>query len=108
MWIFRDLEGGNDRLTEDYFCDTLTYEDDMFKRCFQMSRGLFNKIVTELEQIFSHFQQKIDATGTRGFTSLQKCTSTIRQLAYDTTGDSFDEYFEDVGQSFTRCFMLLL
>jgi hypothetical protein len=33
-----------------------------------------------------------DATGKFGFTSYQKCSSTIRMLAYGVAGNLFDEY----------------
>jgi hypothetical protein len=35
-----------------------------------------------------------DATGRAGLTVLQKCTATLRQLAYDMVTDSIEEYLK--------------
>ncbi|GKE75264.1 hypothetical protein Tco_1537305, partial [Tanacetum coccineum] len=35
-----------------------------------------------------------DATGLSGFSVIMKCTCAIRQLAYDVTSDSLDEYLQ--------------
>ncbi|XP_021985069.1 protein ALP1-like [Helianthus annuus] len=45
-----------------------------------------------MEEDYDYFKQKYDARGYLGFTPLQKCTEAIRQLAYGTSVDSFDEY----------------
>ncbi|GKA49313.1 ALP1-like protein [Tanacetum coccineum] len=37
---------------------------------------------------------RTDATGQLSFSSIMKCTSAIRQLAYDTAPDAFDEYLQ--------------
>ncbi|XP_047942801.1 uncharacterized protein LOC125189582 [Salvia hispanica] len=39
-----------------------------------------------------YFQQHQDAAHRSGLSPLMKCTVTLRQLAYDTTTDMFDEY----------------
>ncbi|XP_021991751.1 uncharacterized protein LOC110888535 [Helianthus annuus] len=39
------------------------------------------------------FTLRYDARGQRGFTNLQKCMSSIRQLAYGYTPDALDEYY---------------
>ena len=46
----------------------------------------------DLENANVYFTQQWDVRGRMGFTPLQKCTSTIRQLAYGTAPDAFDEY----------------
>lgn len=42
---------------------------------------------------FSFFESKLAAKGRRSFTTLQKCTTTIHQLAYDTRAGAWDEYW---------------
>ncbi|XP_071712833.1 uncharacterized protein [Rutidosis leptorrhynchoides] len=51
----------------------------------------------EAEPLPSHleyFIQKRDALGRLGFTTEQKITSALRQLAYGTAADMFDEYLQ--------------
>ncbi|KAD3642089.1 hypothetical protein E3N88_31313 [Mikania micrantha] len=59
-----------------------------------MSRNLFSRVRNDLEQNYDFFQQWCDGRGKIGFSGLQKCTYAIRQLAYGTSSDSFDEYFQ--------------
>nr|XP_043611708.1 uncharacterized protein LOC122583356 [Erigeron canadensis] len=47
-----------------------------------------------LEENYMYFQQRYDACGKLGFTGIQKCIAALRQLAYGSTVDSFDENFE--------------
>jgi hypothetical protein len=39
-----------------------------------------------------YFSAKLDCIDKVGFSSYQKCSATIRQLAYGVLGDLFDEY----------------
>ncbi|XP_071739481.1 uncharacterized protein [Rutidosis leptorrhynchoides] len=39
-------------------------------------------------------RERPDATGRQNLTILQKCTTAIRQMAYETTPDLFDEYIK--------------
>ncbi|KAJ9546595.1 hypothetical protein OSB04_019138 [Centaurea solstitialis] len=89
--IDRGRVAAHERLMADYFCDYPTYTDDMFKRCFRMMKELFLRIVHDLSTTYPYFQQQYDATGVRGFSPIQKCTPTIRQLVYGISGDAFDE-----------------
>ena len=57
-----------------------------------MSRDLFLRIVHTLEGRDEYFLYQEDEIGRPGLTPLQKCTVAIRQLAYGTTADMFDEY----------------
>ena len=59
-----------------------------------MSKGLFLRISEELESRYDYFKQKPDARGCLGFTSIQKCTSSLRVLAYGNTYDINDEYLK--------------
>jgi len=91
-YIERDREGGDDQLWNDYFSEDPTYSAQIFRRRFRMKKNLFLRIVRALKQNFIFFQQRKDATGRWGLSSLQKCTAAIRLLAYGTAADSVDEY----------------
>ena len=45
-----------------------------------------------LSQEFEYFQPREDAAGRSSLSLLQKCTATIRQLAYGGGADTVDEY----------------
>nr|XP_043616130.1 uncharacterized protein LOC122588051 [Erigeron canadensis] len=54
--------------------------------------------------------QRVDARGKLSFSTIQRCTSAIRQLAYDNVADSLDEYLQigeqtsrDVLDAFCKC-----
>lgn len=99
--INRNREEAQQLLVQDYFCANPTYNERMFIRRFRMRRELFLRISEALEQQFDYFKQKYDARGRLGFTSLQKCTAAIRQLAYGTCSDSFDDYLK-MGEKTSR------
>ncbi|KAJ9552466.1 hypothetical protein OSB04_016511 [Centaurea solstitialis] len=90
--IDRGRVEANAWLMADYFCDYLTYTNEMFKRRFRMRKDLFLRIVDDLSTRYPYFQQQTDALGNPGFSPIQKCTAAIRQMAYGISGDAFDEY----------------
>ena len=57
-----------------------------------MSRRLFLKVVEAICAFDSYFVQKIDATGTLGLSSIQKCIAAIRMIGYGVSSDATDEY----------------
>nr|GEU63481.1 hypothetical protein [Tanacetum cinerariifolium] len=67
-----------------------------------MRRKLFLKIVKgistyEVDPLpghFNFFRVRPDATGRMSLSVIMKCTAAIRQLAYGTTPDAFDEYLQ--------------
>ena len=59
-----------------------------------MSSRLFLRIVHDIESRSKNLQQTQDARGKLGFLALQKCTSTIRQLALGSIPDAQDEYLQ--------------
>ncbi|KAJ9543474.1 hypothetical protein OSB04_023181 [Centaurea solstitialis] len=83
----RGREEGHNKLVADYFAEHPVYNDVDFDRRFRMSRRLFLRIVNDLDR-----EQQWDARGVKGFSPLQKCVSAIRQLAYGSASDAFDEY----------------
>ena len=79
-------------LYSDYFTDAPLHSDKVFRRRYQMSRKLFLRIVNSICEFDSYFKCKKDCTGILGFTSLQKCTTAMRMLAYGAPGDSLEDY----------------
>ncbi|XP_047965042.1 uncharacterized protein LOC125209486 [Salvia hispanica] len=57
-----------------------------------MRRELFLSIVQTLEARDEYLQYREDDIGRSGLTPLKKCTVALRQLAYGTKTDMFDEY----------------
>ena len=101
VYIEKNREAGNIRLWNDYFSETPTCPDNLFRRRFRMNKPLFMKIVDRLSNEMELFQQKQDGLGRLGLSTLQKCTATIRVLAYGTAADAVDEYLR-LGSTTTR------
>ncbi|KAL0728821.1 hypothetical protein Bca4012_024914 [Brassica carinata] len=57
-----------------------------------MNKSLFLRIVERLGNEIPYFQQRRNGHGRNGLSTLQKCTSAIRSLAYGQAGDVNDEY----------------
>ncbi|XP_052625403.1 uncharacterized protein LOC111918667 isoform X1 [Lactuca sativa] len=97
-YIDRNREEGHKRLWKDYFDEHPVFPPQTFRRRFRMRRELFVQIVNGISNHSIYFQQRKDVLGNNGLSPLQKCTAAIRQLAYGTTGDLFDEYIR-IGES---------
>ncbi|GJZ74295.1 ALP1-like protein isoform X1 [Tanacetum coccineum] len=124
-YIPREREDAEQRLMDDYFGDDEflpKYPKENFRRRYRMSSTLFNKIVNNilsydvqpLPEYFNYFRQRNDATGRLSIGHILKCTSAIRQLAYDTAPDAFDEYLQiaertsrECLENFTKCIHVL-
>ncbi|XP_015965268.1 uncharacterized protein LOC107488999 [Arachis duranensis] len=98
--INRDREAGHDHLFQDYFADELVYIADIFRWIFRMRRHMILQIVNALSNVYPYFQQRVDATGRRGLSPLQKCTVAIRMLAYGVVADAVDDYVR-IGENTT-------
>ena len=79
-------------LYSDYFADAPLHGEKTFRRRYRMSRKLFLRIVNSIREFDNYFKCKMDCTGALGFTSIQKCTTSMRMLAYGAPGDSLDDY----------------
>ncbi|XP_022032152.1 uncharacterized protein LOC110933228 [Helianthus annuus] len=101
--INRDREGAHEKLVNDYFSDAPLYNADIFKRRFRMSRRLFTWIADDLGGLDPFFTQRPDARNYEGFTTLQKCTAAICQLAYGTVSDALDEYLQMSARTAREC-----
>ncbi|GKD01513.1 kinase-like domain-containing protein [Tanacetum coccineum] len=89
--VERDRYGAHDRLVMAYFSEHPQYDESTFRDRFRMSRRLFTKIVREVTDAFPFIQQTNDCTRKVGISSLIKCTSAIRQMAYGGVPDALDE-----------------
>ncbi|XP_010431257.1 PREDICTED: uncharacterized protein LOC104715560 [Camelina sativa] len=101
IFIKRNREEGHNNLWNDYFSDTPTYPEYLFRRRFRMHKHLFMRIVQRLSTEIEYFRQTQDATGRASLSPIQKCTAAIRQLAYGSSSDSVDEYVR-IGASTAR------
>ncbi|XP_047938363.1 uncharacterized protein LOC125186088 [Salvia hispanica] len=68
-----------------------------------MRRPLFLRIVNAVVARDSYFMQTTDPVGRQSISTLQKCTSTLRQLTYGTTAYMFDEYLHVSEQTGRDC-----
>uniref|UniRef100_A0A0D3C024 DDE Tnp4 domain-containing protein n=1 Tax=Brassica oleracea var. oleracea TaxID=109376 RepID=A0A0D3C024_BRAOL len=66
-----------------------------------MNKPLFMHIVDRLSNEVQLFRQKKDGIGRLGLSTLQKCTTAIRVLAYGSAADTVDEYLR-LGETTTR------
>ena len=87
----------------DYFTENYVYPAQLFRRSYRMSCRLFLCIANGLSNFDQFFTLRWDSRGRRGFTTLQKCTSVIHQMAYDTASDSWDEYFRLSDRTSREC-----
>ncbi|XP_071688870.1 uncharacterized protein [Rutidosis leptorrhynchoides] len=102
IYIPRNREEAGENLWKDYFSDTPVFPPYKFKRRFRMRIELFLRISQGISNFDSHdtpehfrfFRERFDAIGRPTFTILQKMTSALRQLAYGTADDMFDEYLK--------------
>uniref|UniRef100_A0A0D3A8S5 DDE Tnp4 domain-containing protein n=1 Tax=Brassica oleracea var. oleracea TaxID=109376 RepID=A0A0D3A8S5_BRAOL len=101
VYIERNREAGHIRLWNDYFSETPTCPENLFRRRFRMNKPLFMHIVERLSNEVQFFRQKKDGLGRLGLSALQKCTAAIRVLAYGTVADAVDEYLR-LGETTTR------
>ncbi|GKE36900.1 ALP1-like protein [Tanacetum coccineum] len=124
-YIYREREEAKERLIDDYFGDDEyepKYPEETFRRRYRMSSTLFNKIVNDIlsydvqpiPEYFTYFSSRLDATGRKSIGPILKCTSVIRQLAYGTAPDAFDEYLQidartsrECLDNFTKCIHVL-
>jgi hypothetical protein len=90
--IARGRIEGHEHLMREYFMEDPVYDARMFCQKFRMSKHLFLKLLKSVQNYYSYFVQKPDATSQLGLSGLQKCTTTMRILAYGIASDAIDEY----------------
>ena len=97
-YVERNREAGHNRLWNDYFSENPSFPENLFRRRFRMNRQVFMRIINTLSANVPFFQQRRDAVGRLGLSTLQKCTAAIRMLAYGCAADAVDEYLR-LGES---------
>ncbi|KAI4975990.1 hypothetical protein ZWY2020_049597 [Hordeum vulgare] len=90
-------------LYTDYFADAPLHGDKVFRCRYRMSQKLFLGIVNSIREFDNYFKCKKDCTSTLGFTSLQKCKTTMRMLAYGALGDIMEYYGRMVKSTTIEC-----
>nr|XP_043625914.1 uncharacterized protein LOC122597379 [Erigeron canadensis] len=91
-YIKRHREEAHEKLMHDYFAESPKFGERYFRHRYRMSKRLFVKIIGDLEAKYPYFQQHMDARNRKRFTTIQKCTSAIKQLSTGEPSDNFDEY----------------
>ncbi|XP_073362271.1 uncharacterized protein [Aegilops tauschii subsp. strangulata] len=91
-------------LYSDYFAEAPLHGNKVLQRCYRMSQKLFLRIVNSICEFDNHFKCKKNCTGTLGFTSLHKCTTAMRMLAYGAPGDSLEDYGRMAESTTIDCF----
>ncbi|CAA0833380.1 Unknown protein, partial [Striga hermonthica] len=77
------------------------YPPEVFRTRFRMRKPLFERIMSKLVETDEFFQQKSDATGRLGMSSIQS-TAAMRVLAYGTGADLHDEYLRMNAQTIRK------
>jgi hypothetical protein len=91
--VDRDREAGHVHLYKDYFnLIKPIYKAKKFRRRYRMSRELFLVILNGVRDYDDYFEAKYDCTGKISFSSYQKCSAAVWQLAYRVPGDLIDDY----------------
>ena len=89
--INRSRIEGHNRLFADYFAMNPVFTAAQFRRRFRMGRNLFLRIHDSISDSDMYFQQRPDAAGVMGLSSIQKITAALRLMAYGSSADSLDE-----------------
>ena len=87
----------------DYFSENSVYTETQFRCRFRMRQQLFIQVVNTLSSHNDYFQMRPNVVDRIGLSSLQKCTSVIRILAYGSSIDCIDEYVRIGECNATQC-----
>ena len=86
-----------------YFVDDPMHGTMTFRHHFRMNRKLCLDIVLVIWEYDIYFVYKKDCIGTVGFSSIQKCTSALRMLAYRDPADTQDDYMRMAESTAQEC-----
>ncbi|XP_065879456.1 uncharacterized protein [Euphorbia lathyris] len=90
--VNRNREESHQNMYDDYFTSNPCFDANTFRRRFKMSRTLFQRIIDAVTAHNVYFQQRTDAVGRVGLSSIQKVIAAMRILAYGIPADAADEY----------------
>nr|XP_043633254.1 uncharacterized protein LOC122604425 [Erigeron canadensis] len=85
-------ERAHETLMLDHFVENPKFGPVWFRERFRMSQRLFLKIVSDIEQRFVYFQERVDRSGSKSLAAIQKCTSAMEKLRTGNPLDNFDDY----------------
>ena len=75
-----------------FFAEDPRFDEKDFRRRFRMGKNMFMRLVHGVREHDPWFKLKKDAVGTVGFSSIQKCTTAMRMIAYGIPADNQDDY----------------
>lgn len=101
--IDRNRQQGHERIMSDYFSDAPVYNDNIFRRRFRMQKSLFVRIMNDVTAFDTYFQQKPDALGVPGLSTIQNFTATSRLHCYGVAADAVDEYVRIAETTTSKC-----
>ncbi|KAE9338378.1 hypothetical protein PF008_g12096 [Phytophthora fragariae] len=99
----RDPASRHLRLLQQYFGPDPIYDEGDYRNRFRMRQQLFQRIMEGVVATDSYFEQRPDATGKMGISTLLKVTAALRQLAYASAADAIDENLELSDTTAIKC-----
>ncbi|TVT99822.1 hypothetical protein EJB05_54780, partial [Eragrostis curvula] len=88
----RKRQAGHDKLWDDYFSENPIYGHNFFRGRFRMSKRLFLRIASAVEEHCDYFVQKRNAAGELGHSCLKKVAAAIRMLGTGCSADFIDDW----------------
>jgi hypothetical protein len=79
-------------LESGYFTGNAIHNPLEFRRSLKMSKELFMKIFIGVQEYDDYFRHRKDRSGLPRFTSVQKCTATLRCIAYGAPPNTVNDY----------------
>lgn len=88
----------HERLMQQYFNPTPTYNQEQFRRRFHILKRLFQHVHDNVTAFDCYFQQRANCTGKVRTSLLLKVTAALCMMAYGSSADSLDENLK-IGES---------
>nr|GEX37264.1 putative nuclease HARBI1 [Tanacetum cinerariifolium] len=87
-----EIDANDDETDVDFLEQAYAYHQQLVAE--ENLKGISTYEADPLPDHFNFFRVRLDATGRMRLSVIMKCTAAIRQLAYGTTSDAFDEYLQ--------------
>jgi hypothetical protein len=78
-------------LESGYFAGNAIHTTLEFRRRLKMTKELFMKIFIGVQEYDDYFRRRKDRSGLHRFTFVQKCTATLRCIAYGAPPNTVDK-----------------
>lgn len=82
------------RLNRQYLSETPSFDGEIFRRRYRVSRAIYDRIVASLVAEDRYFIQKKNCCGKEGISPHVKVTAALRIMAYGLPPDAIDDYLE--------------